>query len=144
MKDKIIGYTQGAFDMFHVGHLNILKRAKEMCDTLIVGVNTDELVEEYKGRKTIIPLDERMAIVEAIKSVDTVVSADTLDKEVMLGRVGFDRVFIGSDWKGSERWIETETAMKKHGVQVVYLSHTDGISSTIIRDKLIGDMNNDN
>ena len=139
MKEKITGYTQGAFDMFHVGHLNLLKRAREKCDELIVGVNTDELVQEYKGKKTVIPLDERMAIVDAIKCVDRVVPADTLDKEEMYRRIGFDQIYIGSDWKGSKRWNETERCMAKYGVEVVYIQHTDGISSSIIRDKLLED-----
>lgn len=140
---KIIGYTQGAFDMFHVGHLNLIKAASEMCDRLIVGVNTDELIEEYKYKKPLIPFEERMAIVEALKAVDAVVTADTLDKEIMYRKLGFDRIFIGSDWKDSKRWKKTEECMAKYGVEVIYLQYTDGISSSILREKLAKDNGND-
>lgn len=134
---KIIGFTAGAFDMFHVGHLNLIKNAKARCDYLIVGVNTDELIADYKHKNAVVPLDERLQIVEAIKYVDEVIPVDTLDKEKMWQRKKFDVVFIGDDWKGSARWNETEETMKKHGVGVTYLPYTTGTTSTLLREKLM-------
>lgn len=133
---KIIGFTAGAFDMFHVGHLNLIKNAKARCDYLIVGVNTDELISNYKNKHAVVPLEERLQIVEAIKYVDEVIPVDTLDKEAMWNRKQFDFLFIGDDWKGSERWKATEVTMKKHGVEVVYLPYTTGTTSTLLREKL--------
>lgn len=135
---KIIGFTAGAFDMFHVGHLNLIKNAKARCDYLIVGVNTDELIADYKDKKVVVPLEERMQIVEAVKYVDEVIAVDTLDKEKIWEKKKFDVVFIGDDWKGSERWNETERKMKKYGVDVVYLPYTTGTTSTLLREKLKG------
>lgn len=122
--------------MFHVGHLNLIKNAKARCDYLIVGVNTDELISSYKNKKVVVPLEERLQIVEAIKYVDEVIPVDTLDKAVMWERKKFDFLFIGDDWKGSERWNETEARMKEHGVEVVYLPYTTGTTSTLLREKL--------
>lgn len=136
MMKKIIGFTAGAFDMFHVGHLNLIKNAKARCDYLIVGVNTDELISSYKNKSVVVPLEERLQIVEAIKYVDEVISVDTLDKEVIWKRKKFDCLFIGDDWKGSERWNATEDIMKTHGVEVVYLPYTTGTTSTLLREKL--------
>lgn len=133
MKKYKVGYTQGVYDMFHIGHLNLLNNAKECCDYLIVGVNSDSLVEDYKKKRTVINEDERALIVSNIKAVDQAIIVNSLDKEEILNKVHFDAVFIGDDWKGSERWIATEKALAKHGVDVVYLKHTDGISSTILR-----------
>lgn len=134
---KIIGFTAGAFDMFHVGHLNLLKNAKARCDYLIVGVNTDELIEAYKNKHAIVPLEERMQIVKAVKYVDEVISVDTLDKEYIWKKKMFDIVFIGDDWKGSARWNETERVLRKYGVEVVYLPYTVGTTSTVLREKLL-------
>ena len=133
---KIIGFTAGAFDMFHVGHLNLIKNAKARCDYLIVGVNTDELISSYKNKHAVVPLEERLQIIEALKYVDEVIPVDTLDKEIMWNRKKFDLLFIGDDWKGSERWNATEAAMKTHGVDVVYLPYTTGTTSTLLREKL--------
>ena len=99
--EKIIGYTQGTFDMFHVGHLNLLQNAKARCDYLVVGVNSDALVSEYKKKAVIVPLEERVAIVEAIRYVDEVIRTDTLDKTDAWNRVKFQKLFIGDDWKGN-------------------------------------------
>ena len=129
----IIGYTTGVFDLFHIGHLNLLRKAKEQCDYLIVGVNSDRLVQEYKKKIPVINEEERCVIVGNIKAVDKAVIVDTLDKEAVHDKVEFDAVFIGDDWNGSERWNETERQLAKMGVDVVYLKHTDGISSTILR-----------
>lgn len=134
---KVIGFTAGAFDMFHVGHLNLLKNAKARCDYLIAGVNTDELIASYKNKQAIVPLEERMQIVKAIKYVDEVIAVDTLDKEAIWKEKLFDIVFIGDDWKGSTRWNETEQTMKKHNVEVVYLPYTVGTTSTVLREKLM-------
>ncbi|SDI72125.1 Glycerol-3-phosphate cytidylyltransferase [Pseudobutyrivibrio sp. 49] len=133
MKKYKVGYTQGVYDMFHIGHLNLLNHAKEYCDYLVVGVNSDQLVQEYKNKKTVIGEDERLTIVENIKAVDEGIIVNSLDKEEVLKQVHFDVVFIGDDWKGSKRWNETEEALAKHDVDVVYLKHTDGISSTLLR-----------
>lgn len=133
---KIIGYTQGTFDLFHVGHLRLLTKAREHCDWLIAGVNTDELVEQYKHKKTIIPVEERCEILRALRCVDQVVIANTLDKVQMHMLLKFDRIFIGDDWRGNERWIQTEKEMNDLGVELIYLPYTKGISSSIIKDKM--------
>ena len=107
---KVIGYTQGTYDMFHIGHLNLIKNAKRRCDYLIVGVNTDELVESYKNKRPIVPLEERAEIVRSIKYVD--------------------------DWKGNERWERTGKEMEALGARLVYLPYTKDTSSTMLREKL--------
>ncbi len=136
MKKKYkIGYTQGTFDMFHVGHLNLLKHAKEQCDLLIVGVNSDILVEEYKNKRPIINENDRADILGAIRYVDNVIIAHTLKKTEMHKIVHFDCIFIGDDWKGNERWLQTEKDLKPLNVDVVYLHYTEGVSSTMLRSK---------
>ena len=132
----IIGYTTGVYDMFHIGHLNILKRAKEQCDYLIVGVSTDELVQKDKNKTPIIPFEERCAIVEAIKYVDKVVPQIDKNKFEAWRKYKFNKMFVGSDWKGTPQWIEFEKEFSPIGVEIVYLDHTDGISSTILREKI--------
>ena len=132
----IIGFTEGTFDMFHIGHLNLLKNAKQRCDYLIVGVNTDELVASYKKKEVMIPLEQRMQIVEAIRYVDKVVPIHTLDKMASWKDYHYDKLFIGDDWKGSERWNATEKEMNGVGVEVVYLPYTKETSSTALRNKL--------
>ena len=133
MKKYKIGYTQGVYDMFHIGHLNLINQAKERCEHLIVGVNSDQLVERYKNKTPVICQEDRRTIVANIKAVDQAVIADTLDKTEMLKQLGFDAVFIGDDWKGSERWQKTEEELSRFGVDVVYLAHTPDISSTALR-----------
>ena len=133
MKKYNIGYTQGVFDMFHVGHLNLINRAKEQCNYLIVGVNSDDLVLSYKMKKTVINEAERKLIVENIKAVDECVIISTLNKSEIWKKMHFDAIFIGDDWKGNSRWKQTEEDLKMFGAEVVYLPHTDGISSTILR-----------
>lgn len=132
----IIGYTTGVYDMFHIGHLNILKRAKEQCDYLIVGVSTDELVQRDKNKTPIIPFSERCAIVEAIKYVDKVVPQPDKNKFGAWEKYHFNKMFVGSDWKGTQQWTRFEEEFSPVGVEIVYLDHTDGISSTILRDRL--------
>ena len=132
-----VGYTTGVFDMFHVGHLNILKRAKEQCEHLIVGVSTDEVVRTYKNKIPIIPFDERIAIVKAIRYVDEVVPQTSMDKMEAWNELHFDALFHGNDWKGSDMYNEVEKKLKAVGCDVVFLPHTDGISSTILREKIM-------
>ena len=128
-----VGYTQGVYDMFHIGHLNLLNHAKEYCDYLIVGVNSDELVWTYKYKKPVINERERQVIVSNIKAVDQCIIVTTLDKVTQWKKLRFDAIFIGDDWKGNPRWIQTEKDLEKFGVDVVFLPHTDGISSTELR-----------
>lgn len=130
----IIGYTTGVFDMFHIGHLNILRRAKEKCDYLIVGVSTDEVVEGYKHHKPIIPYDQRAAIVEAIKYVDEVVPQSSMDKTEFLKQRHFDVMFHGDEWKGTDLYNKYEEEFAKFGARIEYLSHTEGISSSMLRE----------
>ena len=130
-----IGYTTGVFDMFHIGHLNILKRAKEQCEYLIVGVSTDETVESYKHKTPIIKFEERCAIVDAIKYVDKVVAQTSMNKMDAYRELSFDVLFHGSDWQGSDMYNQIVEELAAVGVDVVFLPHTDGISSTLIREK---------
>lgn len=136
MKKYRIGYTTGVYDMFHIGHLNILRRAKEQCDYLIVGVSTDELVISYKNKMPIIPFKERVAIVEAIKYVDQVVAQESLDKFNAWKKLQFNAIFHGDDWKGSNMYNEIEEKLAEVGVDMVFLPHTDGTSSTLLSEKL--------
>lgn len=136
MKKYRIGYTTGVYDMFHIGHLNILRRAKEMCDYLIVGVTTDELCFQRKKKYPIINQENRKAIVAAIKYVDEVVDQLDMDKIKNVRTFDADAVFVGSDWKGTPAWNQYEKDFAAIGCSVVYLEHTDGISSTILREKL--------
>lgn len=135
MKKYKIGYTTGVYDMFHIGHLNILKRAKEQCDFLIVGVSTDEVVRTYKNKTPIIPFEERAAIVNAIKYVDKVIPQTTMDKFVAWEQEHFDVIFHGDDWKNSSMYNEMEKKLTNVGVEFVYFPYTKGISSTILREK---------
>ena len=132
----IIGYTTGVFDLFHVGHLNILKRAREQCDFLIVGVSTDELVEQYKNKRPVICYEERVAIVEAIRYVDKVVPQTSRDKFAAWEEHRFDRMFVGDDWKGTPLWLELEEKFRPLGVEIVYFPYTKGISSTFLKQTL--------
>lgn len=131
-----IGYTTGVFDMFHIGHLNILKKAKEQCEYLIVGVSTDEVVETYKQKSPVIPFEQRIAIVEAIRYVDKVIPQTSMDKMEAYKILRFDALFHGSDWKGSKMYEKIVADFAMIGVDVVFLPHTDGISSTMIRTKV--------
>ena len=131
----VIGYTTGVYDMFHIGHLNLLRNAKALCEKLIVGVNTDELVFQYKRKHPVIGEVERLEIIRELRCVDEVVFCLTLDKKEAWCRFHFDAIFIGDDWKGNERWLQTEQALSPLGAKVVYLKYTDGISSTILRPK---------
>lgn len=136
MKKYKIGYTSGVYDMFHIGHLNILQRAKEMCEFLIVGVTTDELCFVRKHKYPIICQHDRKAIVSAIRYVDKVVDQSDMDKLKMVKELGADVVFVGSDWKGTPSWNKYEAEFRTQGCVVEYLEHTEGISSTILLEKL--------
>ncbi len=131
-----VGYTTGVYDMFHIGHLNLIKRAKEQCDYLIVGVTTDELCMSRKGKMPIICEMDRMAIVEAIQYVDKVVPQSDMDKLKAVKQYDVDAVFVGSDWKGTESWKRYEDEFSTVGCKVVYLDYTDGISSSILRERM--------
>ncbi len=132
MKKKI-GYTTGVFDMFHIGHLNILQQAKQHCDYLIVGVSTDELVKNYKNKKPIIPFEDRKKILESIKYVDEVIAQSHRDKMKSFSEIAFDIMFVGSDWKGSNLFTSIEKELEKHNAKVHYFNYSEGISSSRLR-----------
>lgn len=136
MKKYKVGYTTGVFDMFHIGHLNVLKAAKERCDYLIVGVSTDEVVKGYKNKTPIIPFEERMAIVNELKCVDKAVPQLSMNKMDAWEKYHFDALFHGSDWKGSDMYNKMTDEFSEVGVDVVFLPHTDGISSTLLSEVL--------
>ena len=131
-----IGYTTGVYDLFHIGHLNLLRNAKSMCEKLIVGVSTDELVG-YKNKSAIIPFTERMEIVRAIKYVDSVIPQETMDKMAMWKKLQFDVMFVGDDWFQSEKWEGLNKEFAEMGVKIVYFPYTKGTSSTLINETLL-------
>ena len=131
---QIVGYTSGVFDMFHVGHLNLLNRAKSLCDRLIVGVTIDELVS-YKNAEVVVPFEERIEIVKNIKCVDLAVPQDDLDKFVMWKKLKFDVMFIGDDWFDTERFRKYEEKLAQVGVKVIYLPYTKGVSTSARKKK---------
>ncbi len=131
-----IGYTTGVFDMFHIGHLNILKNAKSQCDYLIVGISTDEVVLSYKKKRPIITFNERIEIVRSIKYVDEVIPQINMDKVEAWNRLHFNVLFHGSDWKDTEMYKSLERQLEFLGVEVVYLPHTEGTSSTKLSNVL--------
>lgn len=136
MKKYKRGYTTGVYDMFHIGHLNVLNNAKQYCDYLIVGVSTDQLVKEYKGKEVIVPFDERFEIVKNIKCVNEVVTQENMNKLEALLKYNCDVVFVGDDWKGTDSWNRYEKQFAQYGIDVVYLPYTKGTSSTILREIL--------
>ena len=131
----VVGYTSGVYDLFHIGHLNLLKNAKGLCDKLIVGVTVDELVA-YKHKKAVVPFDERIEIVRNIKAVDAAIPQDELDKYKMWEKLHFDILFVGDDWFNHPRWVEMEDKFEKVGVRVVYFPYTKGTSSTLLTETL--------
>ena len=128
-----VGYTQGVFDMFHVGHLALINHAAEQCEKLIVGVNSDSLVQEYKNKTPVINEFNRAEIIRNLKAVDDCIIVETLNKVDVLKQIQFDAIFIGDDWKGNQRWKQTEIDLAEYGVDVVYLPHTPDVSSTVLR-----------
>lgn len=137
MKKYKVGYTTGVFDLFHIGHLNILRRAKEQCEFLIVGVCTDELVQEYKHKTTIIAYEERVEIVRAIKYVDEVIPQHNRDKIEAAQRLKFDAFFIGDDWKGNELYDLYERELSRFHVDFIYLPYTKKTSSSKLAEALL-------
>ncbi len=137
MKDKkmIIGYTAGVYDLFHAGHLNLLRNAKGMCDKLVVGVTVDELAK-YKGTKCVIPFDERIDIVRSIKYVDAAVPQDDMDKVKMCKKLKADYLFVGDDWYETDKWKKYEEDLKKIGTQVIYFPYTKKVSTTKLKEKI--------
>lgn len=136
MKKYKIGYTSGVFDMFHIGHLNILEQAKMQCEYLLVGVTTDALCYERKKKNPIICQEDRLRIVKAIRYVDNAIFQENMNKLDVIKKYGIDAVFVGSDWEGSPSWMQYEKQFEEYQCSVVYLNHTEGISSTILRELL--------
>ena len=135
----LIGYVPGAFDLFHVGHLNLLRQAREHCDVLVAGVVSDEMLELAKGAKPFVPLEERLAIVDALRFVDWTYAERTPDKLDAWHTVGFHRIFKGDDWQGTERGLALEERLSPHGVEVVYFPYTVHTSSTQLRGLITSD-----
>ncbi len=133
-----VGYVPGAWDMFHIGHLNILKRAAAQCDHLIVGVVTDEVLESAKGKSPMVPLAERLEIVASMAMVDRAVVDTSSDKLVMWRELGFDVLFKGDDWRGTPKGDKLEADLESVGVDLVYFPYTGHTSSTALRRILIG------
>ncbi|MCQ2069989.1 MAG: adenylyltransferase/cytidyltransferase family protein [archaeon] len=131
----IIGYTAGVYDLFHIGHLNLLKNAKGMCDKLVVGVTVDDLVT-YKGKRALIPFEDRIEIVRSIKYVDAAVPQYDMDKLTACKKLGATVLFVGDDWYGSEKWADYEKEFAANGIKIVYFPYTKGVSSTIISKTL--------
>ena len=131
----MIGYTTGVFDLFHVGHLNLLRNARGMCDRLIVGVTVDKLVE-YKCKKAVIPFEERMEIVRSIRYVDAVVPQETLDKFQAWEKLHYNTLFVGDDWYATDSWKALEDKLQTVGVRVVYFPYTKGTSSSLLNETL--------
>lgn len=136
VKEMIIGYTTGVFDLFHIGHLNLLKNAKGLCDYLIVGCTTDKLVKERKNKSPVIPFDERVEILKSLKFVDCVVPQNSMNKLEAWNRYRFDVMFVGDDWKDSPSWSTIENEFKEIGVRIIYFPYTQKTSSTKINEIL--------
>jgi glycerol-3-phosphate cytidylyltransferase len=132
---KVIGYTAGVFDLFHIGHVNLLKRAKSECDYLIVAVTSDQLTQSRKGR-CVIPQEERMTVVEACRYADKVVLQEDMNKYEAWIKYRFNKLFVGDDWKNSREWIEWEALLGSQGVPVIYFPYTRGTSSSLINSTL--------
>jgi glycerol-3-phosphate cytidylyltransferase len=132
----ILGYTTGVFDLFHVGHVNLLRNAKAMCDKLVVGVTTDELVS-YKNKKSVISFEERMEVVRSCRYVDAVIPQEDMDKFTQWEKIKFDVMFVGDDWFKSEKWEAIDKKFKEEGVRVVYFPYSKGTSSTLINNVLL-------
>ena len=130
-----IGYTTGVYDLFHIGHLNLLKNAKGLCDKLIVGVTVDELVS-YKNKKAVIPFNERLEIVRSIKYVDATIPQECIDKFEQWKKLRFDILFVGDDWYNSPSWAEMEKKFSEVNVKIIYFPYTKGTSSTILNNTL--------
>ncbi len=140
MKKYRVGYTAGVFDLFHVGHLNLFEHCKEQCEYLIVGVCDDEYVRHVKKKEPIIPLQDRIKIIAALKCVDEVVvvnAEECENKLLVLEKYKFDVLFSGDDWKGTQRYINTEKQFANLGAAIEYLPYTNGVSTTAIKEKML-------
>ena len=131
----IIGYTSGVYDLFHIGHVNILRNAKAMCDKLVVGVTVDELVM-YKGKQSVIPFHERIEVVRACRYVDVAIPQNNMDKAAAAQKNHASYLFVGDDWYNTDKWKEHEKMLSEVGCKVIYFPYTDGTSSTLINKKL--------
>ena len=131
-----IGYTTGVYDLFHIGHLNLLRNAKSMCDFLLVGVSSDEHVSRYKGRKPVIPYAERAEIVRHIQYVDAVIPQTSGSKVEAWQRLKFNHLFVGDDWYSDESWSQYEEELRVAGVRITYFPYTEGTSSTLLNSVL--------
>lgn len=132
----IIGYTAGVYDLFHIGHLNLLRNAKSMCDKLIVGVKSDEMVAKKKKGGATIPFEERIEIIRNLKCVDVAVPMYELDIIGEAKKVKANIIFVGDDWYESERWESYERELKESNIEIIYFPYTKKISSTILQEKL--------
>lgn len=132
----VIGYTTGVFDLFHIGHLNLLRSAKSLCDKLIVGVTVDDLVQ-YKNKRAVIPFIERVEIVGSCRHVDLAVPQNSMNKIDAFMRYKFNVMFVGDDWYKSEKWEEYERGLVEKGVRIIYLPYTTTTSSTLINQVLL-------
>ena len=139
----VVGYRAGVFDLFHIGHLNLLRNARSMCDKLIVGVSTDELVVTYKSRTPVIPFAERIEIVRSIKYVDDVVAQQDMNKLGMWQKLRFELMFVGDDWQNTDKWRQYEQQFSQVGVRIVYLPYTHGSSSTLLQEVMKAYRSND-
>lgn len=133
----IIGYTAGVFDLFHVGHVNILRNARSLCDKLIVGVTIDELVS-YKGKKPVIPFNERIQVVRACKYVDVALPQNDMDKLGAVSKYHANILFVGDDWYATDKWKDYEDKLSKIGCKIIYFPYTENTSSTLINKALLG------
>ena len=133
---NLIGYTTGVFDLFHIGHLNLLRNCKSLCDRLIVGVSTDDLAQ-YKNKKPIIQFSERIEIIKSNRYVDLAIPQTSLDKYDAWQKLKFNTLFVGDDWYLHPNWQELEHKFNEVGVKIIYFPYTQGTSSTLINEILI-------
>lgn len=134
---RVIGYTSGVFDLFHIGHLNLLRNAKSLCDKLVVGVTTDELLWVYKKKRAVVPFNERIELVRNIKCVDVVIPQNDMNKFEYWKKLKFDVMFVGDDWYDTEKWKDFEKQFDNVGVKIIYFPYTKGTSSTMINSILV-------
>lgn len=131
----IVGYTSGVFDLFHVGHVNLLRNAKSLCDRLIVGVTVDELVQ-YKNKQPVISFVDRIEVVRSCRYVDLAIPQNELDKVKAMRRLNAHKLFVGDDWFGHSQWDKYESELASLGVDIVYFPYTQSTSSTLINETL--------
>ncbi len=133
----VVGYTTGVFDLFHIGHLNLLRNARSLCDKLIVGVTTDSLLPEYKAKTAVIPFLERCEILRSVRYVDAVIAQPDMDKLAAWEKLKFDVMFVGDDWHDTPKWRRYERQLASVGVKIVYMPYTQGTSSTLLNHILV-------